>query len=186
MGSPKALTVLRTMRQRPARRTLAGAIALPGGALPTRARSKQRGVAYQYTSFPARAIPTGERLRVYLLRTIASTAPLCGATTKQTTLQHAQPHRATDLRRRGRPAHARAGAPRAGQPPLLHAVAQRDAEATRTAIEALLNQHIVRLRVSAGGAAVGRRRSVRAGAGDGAAAPARAHDRQLRALDPGR
>jgi len=35
--------------------------------------------------------------------------------------------------------------------PLLSAVARRDAAATRRAVEALLHQHIVRLRVSAGG-----------------------------------
>ncbi|HEX4564872.1 MAG TPA: hypothetical protein VH115_10480, partial [Solirubrobacteraceae bacterium] len=35
--------------------------------------------------------------------------------------------------------------------PLVRAVAARDAAATRSAIEALLNQHIVRMRVSVGG-----------------------------------
>ncbi len=36
-------------------------------------------------------------------------------------------------------------------PALLRAVAERDPAATRAAVEALLHQHIVRLRVSAGG-----------------------------------
>ena len=72
-------------------------------------------------------------------------------------------------------------------PALLRAVAAREPVATRRAVESLLNQHIVRLRVSAGGQLLSDvggpyvLAPVRA-----PLAPRRAHDRRLRALDPGR
>ena len=77
--------MLRTAPRAPdAAHDLAGAIALPPGELPAQGTFTRGGVAYQYTSFPGSSYPAGEPLRVYLLRTIASTAPLCGANDEET------------------------------------------------------------------------------------------------------
>ena len=130
---------------------LAGAISLPRGRLPAQGTFTRGGDAYQFTSFAASAYPAGDPLRVYLLRTISSTAKLCGASNEDTaynTVSHI-----------ARQIYQGEGGPRTrGQirrvqdnAALLRAVAQRDPAATRTAIDALLHEHIVRLRVSAGG-----------------------------------
>lgn len=103
----------------------------------------------QYTSFPAEAFTSGP-VRVYAARTLGSLAGLCGPSEQDTmvnTLKSvaediyageagARTHRQTRRVQRNRP--------------LLQAVARRDPLATRTAIEALLHQHIVRLRAIAG------------------------------------
>jgi hypothetical protein len=107
-------------------------------------------VAYRYTSFPAVAYPSGA-LRVYLLLAASATAPLCGRTTQDTTVN--------TLRRVARLIYAgEIGSSAQKQvlrvqhdKPLLEAVAHREPAATEAAIKALLNQHVVRLRVSAGG-----------------------------------
>lgn len=131
-------------------RTVAGAFQLPPGELPAQGTLTHGGVAYQYTSFPATSYPAGA-LRVYLLRPISSTASLCGASDQDTLVNtisrvarliyDGEAGRRT-LAQIHRVQHNRA---------LLRAVARRDPAATRRAIEALLHQHIVRLRVSAGG-----------------------------------
>jgi hypothetical protein len=131
-------------------RTIAGAFALPRGALPEEGTLTHGHVVYQYASFPAQAYPSGA-LRVYLLRALSSTAALCGKTSEDTLVNTL--HRVAALiyaQESGGAAQAqikrvqRNGA-------LLSAVAKRDPEATRLAIDQLLNQHIVRMRVSAGG-----------------------------------
>jgi hypothetical protein len=127
-----------------------GAFALPAGTMPTQGTLAVGGVDYQYTSFPATAYPTGS-LRVYVLRPIASTAPLCGQTPQDTTVNTliavAKLIYTGEIGQRARVQVRRVQHDRA----LLSAVANRDPAAARTAIEALLNQHIVRLRVNASG-----------------------------------
>lgn len=136
-------------------RNLGGSFALPAGAA-GEPDAKQGtitvgGVAYDYTWLPATAYPEGQQLRVYVLRTPASIAPLC-APTSEGTLANALglvakliytsesgPHALAQVRR---VQHNQA---------LLRAVAAREPEATRLAIDKLLNEHIVRMRVSAGG-----------------------------------
>lgn len=131
-------------------RSIAGSFALPPGELPAQGALAVNGVAYRYTSYPAAVYPTGA-LRVYLLRPTSTVASLCGPTTQDTIVntvsrvatliyQAEAGHRT--LRQIKRVQHDRA---------LLLAVASRDREAARVAIDALLNQHIVRLRVNAGG-----------------------------------
>ena len=131
-------------------RSLAGSFALPRGELPAQGTLTRKRIAYRYTSFPAEAYPSGS-LRVYLLMPVSSTASLCGPTVEDTvantldrvarSIYTAEAGRRT-LTQVQRVQHNQA---------LLRAVARRDPVATRTAIEALLNEHIVRLRVSAGG-----------------------------------
>ncbi len=131
-------------------RSVGGSFALPPGRLPAQGTVNVNGAEYQYSSFGAKLYPSGPA-RVYLLRTVHSTALLCGATSEDTvvkTLSHIASliyageagQRATaEVRRVQR------------DPALLSAVAARNPAATRRAVEGLLNQHIVRLRVSAGG-----------------------------------
>jgi hypothetical protein len=144
-GIAEGVTALRANGQ-----SIAGSFALPPGELPAQGTLTERGVDYQYTSFPAEAYPSGS-LRVYLLRSIRSTAALCGSTDQDTvvstlsrvaTLIYAAEAGRRTLIQVHRVQHDQA---------LLHAVARRDPVATRLAIESLLNQHVVRLRVSAGG-----------------------------------
>lgn len=132
-------------------RTVAGSFTLGAGKPPARGTLTTRGVTYRYTSFPAAVYPRGQ-LRVYLLRSIPSIAPLCGPTQEDTivntlshiaTLIYAGEAGRRTLSQIHRVQHNRA---------LLSAVAHRDPAATKLAIDNLLNQHIVRLRVlTAGG-----------------------------------
>jgi hypothetical protein len=130
-------------------RTLAGALRLPAVLSPS-GRFKAHGVTFQYVSFPITVYPSGVG-REYLVRSVSSTAALCGRTEQDTVVN--------TLTRIARLFYAAEGGPRTRtqvrrvqhDPALLDAVARRDPQATRAAIEALLNQHIVRLRVSAGG-----------------------------------
>ncbi|MHB8234933.1 MAG: hypothetical protein ACYDHT_09805 [Solirubrobacteraceae bacterium] len=151
-GIAEGQAVLRTSGATPsADHDLAGAIALPPGGLPAQGTLTRAGVAYQFTSLPVSGFPNGEAQRLYLLRTISSTAPLCGSSDEDTTvntLSHiarliydgeAGKRTIKQIRR----VQANAA--------LLQAVSKRDGAATRKAIEALLHEHIVRLRVSAGG-----------------------------------
>jgi hypothetical protein len=149
-GIAEGLTVLRAGRASGGARTIAGGIELPAGELPAQGTLTLKGAGYQYTSFAASAYPAGEPVRVYLLRSIDSTAALCGATNEQTLVNTISriAHRIYDgeagrrtLDQIRRVQHNRA---------LLSAVARRDPTATRQAVEKLLHQHIVRLRVSAG------------------------------------
>jgi len=151
-GVAEAQTVLRTDGvPASAQRDVAGAIALPHGELPAHGTLTRAGVAYEFTSFAADAYPAGDPLRVYVLRTIASTTPLCGADDEETTFNTVS--RIAHLIYDGEAGRRTLEQVRRvqGNAALLRAVARRDAKATRKAIEALLHQHIVRLRVSAGG-----------------------------------
>jgi hypothetical protein len=145
-GIAEGLTVLRAGGH-----TVAGAVRLPAGELPAQGTLTSGGVTYQYTSFPAASYPSGDPLRVYLLRSIGSTAGLCGASGQGTLFNtisrvarliydgEAGRRTLTQIRRVQQNAA------------LLQAVARRDPVTTRVAVEKLLHQHIVRLRVSAGG-----------------------------------
>lgn len=133
-------------------RDLGGVFPLPAGAtLGKRGELTARGRGYAYTSFAATAYPDERPLRVYLFRSLASIEPLCGPSQTDTIV--------AALRRIARLIYISEGGARARQQvkrvqhdrALLRAVAARQPEATRLAIDTLLNQHIVRMRVSAGG-----------------------------------
>jgi hypothetical protein len=146
-GITEGSGVLRTAGAPVGEQTVVGSLSLPSGELSTQGTLNVRGVEYRYISFPATAYPAGGPLRVYLLRSLRSIAPLCAATRDDTvvnTLSHvatliyaAEVGRST-LRQIHRVQHNQA---------LLTAVAHGEPEATRLAIDNLLNEHIVRLRV---------------------------------------
>ncbi len=144
-GIAEGVTALREHGQ-----SIAGSFALPTGELPPQGTLTVKDVVYGYTSFPADVYPAGQ-LRVYLLKSISSIAPLCGSTATDTVVNtltrvaqliyagEAGRHALTQVHR---VQHAQS---------LLRAVDQHDPAATKLAVESLLNEHIVRLRVSAGG-----------------------------------
>ena len=129
--------------------SIAGSFPLPPGELPPEGVLTERHVSYRYTSFPVLAYPAGLR-RVYLLRSLQSTAPLCGHT-EEGTLVNTLSHIATLIYdgEAGRRTLTQVHRVQSNQA-LLSAVAKRDPAATEAAIKALLNEHIVRLRVLAG------------------------------------
>jgi hypothetical protein len=149
-GITEGRVALRAGRSTIGGRGSVGAFALPPRALPNEGTLTRGHVVYQYTSFPAQAFASGA-LRIYLLRPLSSIAPLCGHSSEGTLLNTltrvakliytAESGGAAQLQIK-RVQRNRA---------LLAAVAQRDTQATRLAIDQLLNQHIVRMRVSAGG-----------------------------------
>ncbi len=131
-------------------RSVAASMSLPRSELSAEGSLSEHRVNYRYTSFPVVAYPAG-RMRVYVLRSLPSTAPLCGHTQEDTlvnTLSRVAERIYTA--ETGRRAQVEVGRVQR-DPALLRAVAAREPVATRLAIESLLNQHIVRLRVSAGG-----------------------------------
>jgi hypothetical protein len=151
-GITEATTVLRTGSLASGGHTLAGAIPLPAGELPAQGTLVHNGVTYQFTSFAANAYPAGEQLRVFVLRPIESTAALCGSSDDATTV-NAISHIARLIYEGEAGKRTLAQIHRVQQSQaLLQAVAKRDKAATLAAVEALLHHHIVRLRVSAGGA----------------------------------
>jgi len=126
-----------------------GSLALGRRRLAGKGTLELRGVSYQYVSFHAESYPSGV-LREYLLAPLRAAAARCGASSEETlvnTLSHiasliyageAGTRTLAQIRRVQR------------YQPLLAAVARRDPLAARTAIENLLTEHIVRLRVYAG------------------------------------
>ncbi|HEV7584685.1 MAG TPA: hypothetical protein VGO14_02790 [Solirubrobacteraceae bacterium] len=130
-------------------RSVGGSLALPPGRLPAEGTLTFAGRRYQYTSFGATQYPAGH-LRVYLLKPLSATASLCGATPEDTVVNTlsrvANLIYAGEGGRRTLPQVQRVQQDQT----LLQAVAARDARATKAAIEALLTEHIVRLRVSTG------------------------------------
>ena len=130
--------------------SIAGSFVLPRGELPPEGSLTEGHIGYRYTSFPADVFPAG-RLRVYLLRSGASTAGLCGHTSEDT-LVNTLSRVADNIYDGELGGRALAEVSRAQQDPaLLRAVAAREPAAATQAIKALLNEHIVRLRVSAEG-----------------------------------
>jgi hypothetical protein len=130
-------------------RSVGGSLALPRGTLPAQGTLTHHHVLYQYTSFAAQAFPSGS-LRVYLLKSVRSASAYCGANSEETTVNTlssvAHLIYAGEAGARTMPQVRRVQRDSA----LLAAVARRDPAATRAAVERLLNQHIVRLRVSSG------------------------------------
>ena len=128
-------------------RTIAGTLSLPAGSLGREGSVTIAGVPYQYRSFSGEAYPAGA-IRVYLLKPISTTTALCGASGEDTVVN--------TLGRIAKLIYAgEAGARTLTQvhrvqrdPALLQAVARGDAAATHAASEALLHQHLVRLRVN--------------------------------------
>jgi hypothetical protein len=150
-GLTTSQTALRSLDAPDAERTIDSFIELPPGSLPAQGTITRGGTAYEFSSIPVAAYPDGAPQRVYVVRTIASTASLCGASNEDTTfntvsaiahLIYESERGERTLRQIRRVQHNAA---------LLRAVAHRDHAATRAAIEALLQEHVVRLRVSAGG-----------------------------------
>jgi hypothetical protein len=131
-------------------RSVGGSFALPPGKLGRQGTLRLGKVVYQYSSFPAEAYPSGP-MHVFLLKSLRSTAGLCGRTGEDTLVNTlggvARLLYAGEAGRRTLPQVRRVE----GDPALLSAVARSDAVAARLAIDKLLNQHIVRLRVNAGG-----------------------------------
>jgi len=127
-----------------------GSPALTAGALANEGALTIDHIAYRYTSFPTQSYPSGAE-RVYMLIPLNTIAGRCGQSSQDTTvntLEHVAKLIYTG--ELGRSAHnqvrrvQRNGA-------LLQAVANRDPEAARLSIDALLNQYIVRIRVTVGG-----------------------------------
>jgi hypothetical protein len=131
-------------------RSVGGSLALPAGPLPDAGRLTVNHVHYQYTSFPAVSYPAGA-LRVYLLKPVASTTALCGRKSEDTLVNTLA--REAELIYAGEAGRRTLAQVRRvqGDQALLAAVARRDPAASRRAVQALLNQHIVRLRVVAPG-----------------------------------
>ncbi len=131
-------------------RSVPGSFALAPGALPATGELTAGGVAYEFTSLPAEGYPSGAQ-RIYVLKPLSSITPLCGASVEDTTVN--------TLRQIASLIYAAEAGPRTLQQihrvqsyhPLLEAVAQHNPAATEAAVRALLHEHIVRLRVSAGG-----------------------------------
>ncbi|HUB36571.1 MAG TPA: hypothetical protein VL972_07080 [Solirubrobacteraceae bacterium] len=132
-------------------RDVAGSLRLPGRALPAQGQLTASGVRYRFTSFPASAYPGGEGVRVYVLKALASMASLCGSSQRGTLVNTLG--RVASLIYAGEVGNRAQVQVRRVQhnEALLRAVAAREPEATRLAIDKLLNEHIVRLRASAGG-----------------------------------
>ena len=130
--------------------TVAGTLKLRPGALPVRGSLAVNGFPFQYTSFPATVYPSGP-LRVYLLRPIRAAAPLCGRTNEDTLVNTLS--RIATLIYVGEAGHRTLAQVNrvARDAALLRAVSRRDPLATRRAVVGLLNEHIVRLRVSTAG-----------------------------------
>jgi hypothetical protein len=144
-GLLQGVTVLRANGH-----TVGGSLKLGPGLLPVRGSLIVNGVPLQYTSFPARVYPSGP-LRVYVFRSIRSTAHLCGPTNEDTLVNTLS--RIATLIYQGEAGHRTVAQVNrvARDAALLRAVSQRDPLATRQAVVGLLNQHIVRLRVSSAG-----------------------------------
>jgi hypothetical protein len=133
-------------------RTVAGSLKLPSA----ESRAPQGtvtvgGVKYVYTSFPASSYPEGRPLRIYLVRSMASIRPLCAASPTATLVN--------TLKRVAQIIYFGEGGPRAlvqvhraqRNRALLRAVAAHNPQATTHAIDNLLTQHIVRIRVTVHG-----------------------------------
>jgi hypothetical protein len=131
-------------------RAIGGSFALPAEALPNEGSLTKHLVPYQYTSFPAETYPAGAA-RVYLFKRLSTTSVLCGQSSEDTlvnTLSHvASLIYAGEAGKRTLPQVRRVQ----GDQALLDGVARQEPAATKLAVEGLLNQHVVRLRVMAAG-----------------------------------
>jgi hypothetical protein len=145
-GISQGLVALRAGSSWIAARSGGSAAALGAGALADEGAVTLGHVPYVYTSFPAKAYPTGA-LRVYLLLPTSWITPVCGHTSQDTTVNTLK--RVADLiysGERGQSAQKQVRRVQRNRA-LLEAVARREPAATELAIKTLLNQHIVRMRV---------------------------------------
>ena len=127
-------------------RQIAGTPRLPAVRLAREGTLSIAGVNYQYTSFHGGLYPQGAAT-VYLLRPVASTRSLCGANATETQVNTLK--RIAELIYAGEAGRRTQTQIRRVQrdQPLLQAVARQDPVASKAAVEALLVQHLVRLRV---------------------------------------
>ncbi len=134
-------------------RVLGGAAPTGATALPASGLVQVGGVTYAAASFPVRAFPTGT-LHVDVARPLASTVTEC-ARSPQTAVDDAFGYAVTRLYASESTGPALTAQARrvARDPGLLAAVAAHDPLAIRAAIVALLDEHIVRVRVVAPGLA---------------------------------
>jgi hypothetical protein len=149
-GITQGLVALRDGSSSVGGRSTGGAHVLGARTVPPEGSLTYANVGYDYTSFPVKAYPSGG-LRVYLLVPASTTLALCGHTRRDTIVKTLQ--RVAKLiytGELGRSAQKQVRRVQRNQA-LLEAVANREPAATEAAIKALLNEHIVRLRVSAGG-----------------------------------
>jgi hypothetical protein len=130
--------------------SLGGSSPLGTSALADSGSLTRAGVPYRYTSFPAVAYPSGA-MRVYVLLPTSKIAPLCGRTPQDTMIDTLE--RVAKLIYTGEIGRAAQIQLRRMQrdTPLLEAVSHREPEAARLAIDAVLDQHVVRIRVSVDG-----------------------------------
>ncbi len=130
-------------------RSVGNSLALPAGTLPPHGTLTRHGVVYQYDSLAASAYPAGAPLRIYLLKTVSATEALCGASAEDTQVNTLE--RIANLiyqGERGPRTLVQVHRVQRNQA-LLQAVAAHDKAGVKAASEALLHQHLVRLRVSA-------------------------------------
>lgn len=149
-GITQGLVALRDGSSSVGGRSTGGAHVLGTRTVPPEGSLTFANVGYNYTSFPVQAYPSGG-LRVYLLIRASTTLALCGQTRRDTIVNAlkrvAKLIYTGELGRSAQKQVRRVQHNRA----LLEAVANREPAATEAAIKALLNEHIVRLRVNAGG-----------------------------------
>jgi hypothetical protein len=144
-GVAESRTVVRS-----GERTVLGALTLPVETLPDEGSLIRPAVSYRYTSFPVEAYPSGQA-RVYIFRPLSEIRSLCGRSQQDTLVN--------TLRQVASLIYYGEVGPRAlheirrvqADREMLAAVAARSPSATERAIKRVLNQHIVRLRVSAAG-----------------------------------
>ncbi len=130
-------------------RSIAGSTPL-AGALANEGTLMREHVTYGYTSLPAEAYPAGA-LRIYVLEPISDITPVCARSRQQTAVNTLR--RVAELIYTGESGNSALKQVRRVQrnAALLTAVEHRDSQATKSAVDALLNHHIVRLRVSSHG-----------------------------------
>jgi hypothetical protein len=120
------------------------------GTLGNEGTTVYKKLLYQYVSRPAKTYPSGTA-RIYLLIPISSTKTLCGKTEQDTTINTLMGVAKLVYRGElGEAAHKQVVRVQHNEP-LLQAVAERNPAATELAIKALLNEHIVRMHVTAEG-----------------------------------
>jgi hypothetical protein len=131
-------------------KSIGGTIQLPDEPISSEGTLTRAGTTFQYTSFPAEAYPGGA-VTVYLLKRIELAEKACGRTSEDTMVntltQVAQLIYQGEIGSRTQIQVKRVQHNAA----MLKAVAGKDPKATEAAIKALLNHHIVRLRVSSTG-----------------------------------
>ncbi len=149
-GITQGLVALRAGRTTLGGRSSVGSRALGTTALANEGTLTVGAVGYSYTSFPAEAYPSGE-LRVYLLIPASTILALCGHT-RQDTIVNTLRRVAGEIYtgELGPAAHKQVRRVQSNKA-LIEAVAHREPAATEAAIKTLLNEHIVRMRVSAAG-----------------------------------